>query len=486
MCGIVAGFSKRKQRINKALMRRYREQKTRGTEGYGYLAMYPDRVSYVRRESEKEIELAIKQEMSHFIMLHHRMPTSTINVEECAHPIFVSHAELDYDYYVIHNGVIRNADELKKKHEGLGYKYTTVLEGVDRAYFKSPVSGREYFMTGKVRAEKYNDSEALAVEVARCIDSMTHTIDTIGTVAFIAMRVNKETGIAEKMYYGHNDGNPLFIENNKEYLWIKSQGGTALDTHKIFCYNIETGAITEQYQHIGRSFAVTPSKPMLNGYGNDTHRDYPYYHGKNNTVGKDELEDDIDYGDPSEHDYKNKHNNTVRNMDRKLGFDLDRDDTKPTNLMLSPIQVQDLSDDFQSTLNWKEDTGVANNDDVPYDYIMQDKRVRDLIERVLRLQRLSDNYSYAVDRCDDMASKPDADVDEIREMRDDAEDEIAKLEDRMTEIEADFYNMAEAHNGVDFYAMVDDYRKGISDEELDVFLGIKNKMSSITMDGRMF
>lgn len=496
MCGIVAGFSKKRQKISKPIMRRYREQKSRGTEGFGYLAVYPDKVNHVRRETEAEIEKEIKKESAHLIMFHHRFPTSTINVEECAHPIKVSHDELDYDYYVVHNGVIRNPDELKKNHEALHYVYNTALKTADRLYFKSNVTGREYFTTDNRIGEKYNDSEALAIEVARCIDGMTHTIDTLGTVAFVTMRVNKETGIADKMYFGHNEGNPLGIEVNKEYIWIKSEGGKSLDTHKIYTLDLETVELTERPQYIGRAY---PSN------SNFTASKYGHYHGASNTVGKDreevpshamdntkptnlllspiqmeDLHNDIDFNDPSEHDYKS-------GRSRRMGFDVTRGNK----------DLEKDVDEFlesQGKLNWEpdeENVGIINHgtgltDDVPYDEIMKNDDVRDMIERTLRLQRIRDSYDEAIAKCDEMLKDESYDQQDTLDARTKAESEVETLTNRMLEIETNFYSMSEMHSGIEYYDLVADSREGFSDDELDEMLGISNKVSSIAEDGKAF
>jgi hypothetical protein len=37
----------------------------------------------------------------------------------------VSNKMLKFDYYVVHNGMISNDEELKKEHEKLGFAYTT-------------------------------------------------------------------------------------------------------------------------------------------------------------------------------------------------------------------------------------------------------------------------------------------------------------------------------------------------------------------------
>lgn len=245
MCGIIAGFSKKGKRISKSIMKRYEAQKHRGSQGFGYVAFYKDgnggRISVGRSVDEKGIRTQIMNENSSMIMFHHRLPTSTPNVEEATHPIFVSHAELDFDYFVVHNGVIRNSDELRKRHEALGYVYNTVVETEVVTKYTAKSNGAKYYLDG-TKTEKFNDSESLAIEVARAIDGMSSRIDTVGTVATIAWKVNKETGKLISISYGHNSGNPMTISDNNDHFFLSSLGGT--DLPEDILYTLSTDGDT--------------------------------------------------------------------------------------------------------------------------------------------------------------------------------------------------------------------------------------------------
>lgn len=258
MCGIVAGFSKKGKRISKSVMKRYLDQKHRGSQGFGYVAFYKDgkggKISIGRSTEEPEIRTQIMNEHSSMIMFHHRFPTSTPNVVEATHPIFVSHDELDYDYFVVHNGVIRNATELRTKHEALKYVYNTVIETELVTHHTSKKTGAKYFTAG-TKTEKFNDSEALAIEVARVLDGMSSSIDTVGTVATIAWKINKETGKLVSISYGHNSGNPLTITNNNDAFFLTSVGGT--DIPEDILHTLSTD---------GDSFGVTTKREIAVGY----------------------------------------------------------------------------------------------------------------------------------------------------------------------------------------------------------------------------
>lgn len=261
MCGIVAGFSKKGKRISKSIMKRYEAQKHRGSQGFGYVAFYKDgnggRLSVGRSVDEKGIRTKIMNENSSMIMFHHRLPTSTPNVEEATHPIFVSHEELDYDYFVVHNGVIRNSDELRKKHEALGYVYNTIVETEVVTKYTAKSNGAKYYLDG-TKTEKFNDSESLAIEVARYIDGMTSRIDTVGTVATIAWKVNKETGKLISISYGHNSGNPMTIADNKDYFFLSSVGGT--DIPEDILYTLSTD---------GESIGTTSQREIAVGFNTE-------------------------------------------------------------------------------------------------------------------------------------------------------------------------------------------------------------------------
>lgn len=272
MCGIAMGFSKKGKRISKSIMKRYLAQKHRGSQGFGYVAFYKDgkggKISVGRSTEEPEIRTQIMNEHSSMIMFHHRFPTSTPNVVEATHPIYVSHDELDFDYFVVHNGVIRNATELRTKHENLKYVYSTVIESEVVTHHTSKKTGAKYF-TGGTKTEKFNDSEALAIEVARVLDGMTSVIDAVGTIAIIAWKINKETGKLVSISYGHNSGNPLTISDTSDSFFLTSMGGT--DLPEDILYTLSTD---------GDSLGTTTQREMPIGFITE----YARVRGSNNYV----------------------------------------------------------------------------------------------------------------------------------------------------------------------------------------------------------
>lgn len=223
--------------------KRYQSQKTRGTEGFGYVAMNGDKIcKYVRHEDEVDIIKSLENEIADSIMFHHRFPTSTPNIIESAHPIKVSHPELDYDYYGIHNGIITNDEVLKEGHEKLGYVYTTLI----KSYFTTQ-GGTDY-----TYPDKWNDSEALVIELARYIEGKTKKIFVEGSIAVVVLQVDKETGRVVAMYYGRNEGNPLKIERTKNFFTLTSEGnGIEIPADILFRYDYHTEDITTDVVKIG-------------------------------------------------------------------------------------------------------------------------------------------------------------------------------------------------------------------------------------------
>lgn len=127
MCGLLTVIKKEKddKKTSVHIKNMLALQIQRGRQGFGYVAFDNTLDSYVRKETQQEIESCLLQTDTKSIMFHHRFPTSTPNLEDCAHPIFVSHKELKHDYYLTHNGVISNCDGLKTIHNKLKYEYTT-------------------------------------------------------------------------------------------------------------------------------------------------------------------------------------------------------------------------------------------------------------------------------------------------------------------------------------------------------------------------
>lgn len=238
MCGLAYVYRLDNKPAFKQLLKRYDKQKDRGTEGYGYIAIKQSgNVSKVARfQFEHEMKKSLEATKYHQVLLHHRYPTSTPNVPEATHPIFVSHEELTHDYYVTHNGVIKNEDDLKDEHEKLGYKYTTEIYTM----YKPRLSRKVYH-----DRPLFNDSEAFAIELARTIEGKQPMVKATGAQAYIAIQCDKR-GHAKAVYYGTNGGNTLVLDRSKDSIVIASEGhGTDVPEHKAQRLDLGTFEVSE-------------------------------------------------------------------------------------------------------------------------------------------------------------------------------------------------------------------------------------------------
>lgn len=219
MCGIVYGKRRDSRNVIKSLLKRYEGQKHRGTQGFGYVVIQNGHVVDVKRAKyEYHIrEFLAQEDNASEILFHHRMPTSTENLEEVTHPIVVKNDLLDHNYYVVHNGVLFNEDEQKKEYEAMGFKYTTDI-----------ITKTITEIGGKTISEEetvgFNDSESFAIDLSLFLDGKKDEIESIGTIAFICIQTDKKNKVVA-IHYGRNGGNPLVLEDNNDILFLKSLGG---------------------------------------------------------------------------------------------------------------------------------------------------------------------------------------------------------------------------------------------------------------------
>lgn len=232
--------------------KRYRSQKTRGKQGFGFVSLNNgDIMNHWRAEGEERILKEMREQKCDEILFHHRMPTSTPNLWECAHPIKVDHECLNHNYYVIHNGVISNADKLKEGHDKLGFKYTTEISQ------NWLTKEGNFYHTDK----KFNDSESLAIELARDIDIDGLGVPGVnGSIAFIVLQTTKFTKKATRLFWGKNFGSPLKFQRNEIYMSLTSEGhGQDVKEHELNCYDYATGKITTRSYQVGVKYFASES-----------------------------------------------------------------------------------------------------------------------------------------------------------------------------------------------------------------------------------
>jgi glucosamine 6-phosphate synthetase-like amidotransferase/phosphosugar isomerase protein len=252
MCGIVAAFNNDNTPVNRWIIDQFEDQHNRGMQGFGAIFIDQEKATTVERATEPAkimVDLQEKINPCPMIVMHHRFPTSTENYLNQTHPMIIQMKELKYDYYIIHNGVISNDKEIKKEHEEK-YKYQYYTE-------------YEHF-----NSSKFNDSEALAVEVALFIEKKTKKVGTIGSAAFIAVQVNKKTGKTKRIFFGRNTS-PLNLSATSKKIRLSSEGeGEAIKSEIL--YSFEPGKT--KFTKTKMPFAEREYVPM--GYDVETRTTY--------------------------------------------------------------------------------------------------------------------------------------------------------------------------------------------------------------------
>lgn len=262
MCGILAQVSKRNKPVNQAILEAFNRQIGRGTQGFGFAFEDENGRVATRFHTQKEGILSqLAQCRSTAMIFHHRIPTSTPNVFESCHPFKVSVG--NKSLYTIHNGYISNDDELKEEHEKLGYTY------------------RSQSQTGK-----FNDSEALAHELALKILDGKELMGARGGVAFIALETDgNDAPVA--IYFGRNSSSPLKLRVSRKSIVIGSEtpGDIVppgyLNRLDLDTYEIETTPMSiAQYSYSAHSHGQTTFKgTQYLGAGYDDDDMYGGYDG---------------------------------------------------------------------------------------------------------------------------------------------------------------------------------------------------------------
>jgi len=241
----------------------YKKQDHRGKQGYGFISIHNGKIHQLfRGKTEEEAQAALVRDRSEIILFHHRYPTSTKNVLGATHPIFVSHEELEYDYYVAHNGVIINDDELKLKHNKLGYVYTTEFTEKTIVTYKD---GRAEEVSSEYPV--FNDSEALAIELARFIENIDERVHVRGGAAFWGVKVKKGTNDVVSMFFGKNYGRDLCVEDTNKWYIVASETGEDLEDMKLWECDMHGENFTERELLMDEAKPTPPPQTHTCGFG---------------------------------------------------------------------------------------------------------------------------------------------------------------------------------------------------------------------------
>lgn len=324
MCGIIHGinFDTKKEPVNDWIIEQYQEQQSRGTEGFGAVMIHDDGTYEVHRATtEPKIMLDLYQNKARHIMFHHRQPTSSDNKLGQTHPILVDSGTLKHKYLLIHNGSVTNDDELKKMHEEeLGFVYTTM-----RNIPPKWENGREEF--------QFNDSECLAIEVARFIEKQSEEIQAQGNLTFTCLQINKKTDKVINIFFGRNNGYALKFSMSRGKLRLSSEGeGQMMDVEKLYQFDLKKNKLTKHKLKFAEKKVaeVGFAAPYASGYG---------YQG--NTAKK-----DYKFGDG----WRNNHISEVHSNDYHSRGGVKDDDPAETAEELAAQELQDILDPLYESI----------------------------------------------------------------------------------------------------------------------------------------
>ncbi|MCK9369549.1 hypothetical protein M0R04_06550 [Candidatus Dojkabacteria bacterium] len=296
MCGIIFAKSLNNNiPVNRYVIEQFEDQRSRGTEGFGIALLKKDG-TIERFKSTDEINFLIdlqpKLNASTMILAHHRQPTSTPNYSGQTHPILVTHELFKRDYLITHNGMIGNSNERKTEHDKFFQELadewlnTTVKTWTDKEkqmkelmkyklFPKECFDDEENFLFDKAMelgdkifeqetigyhyqteldSGKFNDSEALAIDLACYMEGLTDKIEAKGGAAFVGLAINKDTDKPEKLFFGRNS-NPLRLSRDSNHISISSEGkGEPIDTDKIFVIDL----LNQKYPQISFDLEIKP------------------------------------------------------------------------------------------------------------------------------------------------------------------------------------------------------------------------------------
>lgn len=206
MCGILYLNNLDGRPANQAIRDMYKHQRERGTQGFGWYSQ--TRKQTFHTPNEQEAIRKLKSVEAQDLLFHHRMPTSTDNVLNACHPFTISGGKNEYVF--VHNGYLYNQYDLKAEHDKLGIVYSSMQP-----------DGR------------FNDSEALAYDVARYLDGNQTELKANGAIAFVAIR--KRDG---HVFFARNTASPLYLLDTKRKFTLRSKGrGASVPVNTLHEYN---------------------------------------------------------------------------------------------------------------------------------------------------------------------------------------------------------------------------------------------------------
>jgi len=367
MCGIV--YVKRNTfKASRMVWKKYVKQRDRGTRGFGFIEI--GKTAKIKRATEEtEIQKLLKKSQSKQILYHHRTPTSTPNYVEATHPMMIKTRKFKHNYYLVHNGIISNDDELKEKHNELGIEYRTEME-------EQTVAKKTIYTHGI----KFNDSESLAIDLSLYLEGKSEELDVEGSIAFIMLQTDKK-GKPLNLFFGRNYQNPLKMKAEKDFFSLASEGqGEDVEAHILHCLNLKTNKITK------KELTFASKRYLYNG-----RNDYNYGRG---------------------HDYGKKAPSSCVGSSHSCSFHSKDDSVSPsssTNLLMKPKKIGNIemitSDDTMDIYERMNDLTLQLNDlheelvnaQLQKDYVLTEMLLADITEAREKLEYLAtENLDYPV------------------------------------------------------------------------------------------
>lgn len=249
MCGIVYAHSFEGKPVNNGILQQYDKQKHRGQQGFGIFDGQGMHMVHAAKE-ERILNWLVKYD-SNLLLMHHRFPTSTINVKKAAHPFSTKSYFGKNEYILVHNGSIRNTDELYEAHYKQGIRYQSLLPD-----------------------KTYNDSECLLWDFALFMEGKQKELKAKGAIAFICLE--KKDDKLVKMHFGRNN-NPLNLNRGKEGITLSSEGeGEPIEQDTLYTWNYKLSRLTKRTVIIPSGWATTGPYTYTGGY-----RGHEYYRSPN-------------------------------------------------------------------------------------------------------------------------------------------------------------------------------------------------------------
>lgn len=262
MCGIACAFhygEKKKETVNKEIVDQYQDQEIRGKSGFGAI-MIKDKnkpVNVLRATGETKILVDMYMNPVMGAIFHHRAPTSSANKISQTHPMEIMHETLEFNWLIVHNGVIQNDTEVYRKHKELNFIYKT--------YYEEELRDK-HGTKEKMYSPKFNDSEGFAIELARYIEGKTEIMETYGSMAFVALQCTKDWKPL-KLHFGRNSKNPLYKEIGNGYFYMASdRNGELVEENIIFSTSIENPGIELEKKELKTKEAPITTMGYHTGY----------------------------------------------------------------------------------------------------------------------------------------------------------------------------------------------------------------------------